>query len=1254
MARAQGEFAGSARFTVLRRLGEGGMGVVYEAEDRERGLRVALKTFHGADSDTIFRLKREFRALADLSHPNLAALYDLVVDPSGCFFTMELLEGTDFLAWVAPVTAPRRSTEMLAYAETQTTGGAGGGVAPEAARSTLPMPLVVPRPVPRHLACDESRLRLALPQLGQGLCALHAAGKIHRDIKPSNVRVTPAGRVVLLDFGLVAEVGEVPVVDGVVGTVAYMAPEQAAGDRRLSPAADWYAVGVMLYQALTGRLPFEGRALEVLEAKQRLEPGAPRAWVPDVPRDLDELCLALLARDPVDRPGGGDVLRRLGVADDSRVFITGVHHSRETRLAGREAELAGLEASLDVVAGGRAAAVLVRGPSGIGKSTLVGRFLERARTREVGALVLKGRCYEHEAVPYRALDGLIDHLSHDLSQRSPDEVAALVPRDAALLPTLFPVLGRVRAIADAPSPGAIVDQHEVRARAYAALRELLRALAARQPLILFLDDLQWCDVDTAALLAHVMHPPDPPPLLLLLCTRPEGSEKVVVLLGRLHAERRQVELGPLGAGAAEALVKEHLPDAAPELVARVVAEAGGSPFFLLELLRFMEGRELAEVAGKGLEAVLAERLQRLGAEARAVAEVVAVAGEPITMRIAGLAAGLAADDLRRHMSLLRSQRVVRAAGGRADDEVEPYHDRVREALLAGLADERRARHHRGLATALTGQAPADRLARHWHGAGEPERAAEHSWRAADEAQKTLDFERAAGFYQMALELGRFDDETRRRLRVALAAAFADAGRPMEAARAFETAAATASATEALELRRRAADALLRGGYVDEGLAATRAVLDRYKLTLAGSPRRALARLLVHRARLRLRGLGWTPRPLPEISQEDLTRVDVIEGVAMGLAMVDAFRAGEYCARFILAALELGEPKRVGRALALEADLQASLGHEARARQLAAELETLTARDPSPQAQAQLMTTQGMLAFFCDNRFRRALELLERATAIFKAHERRAGFEINIVGLFICWARQYVGELAELARRVPVMAEAAERQGDRFMAVNLRTAFPIVRLIAGEVDEAEAEVDEALATWGPRREHLQMQDVFAAVAHVDVALYRGRVAAGAERFAEVQAGLRKSMLHLLPANQLLLLSAASRLAMARGAAAPPGSSERTAAAREAERAVRALVATRQPAVRGFVPLIRASAAHLAGDDETCVRILRETLPELDALEFGAFAHPVRKRLARLVGGSEGAALDATADAWFAAQGVKDPERLLAVLAPGYER
>ena len=156
-------------------------------------------------------------------------------------------------------------------------------------------------------------LILALRQLIAGVSALHSRGKLHRDIEPSNVLVTPEGRVVILDFGLIAELapqhaGEESYVSG--GTPAYMAPEEAAGGAP-SEAGDWYAIGVTLYEALTGTLPFDGRVTELFVHKRTIDPPPPAQVAPDVPAALSTLCMGLLCRDPAQRLSGSDALRLL-------------------------------------------------------------------------------------------------------------------------------------------------------------------------------------------------------------------------------------------------------------------------------------------------------------------------------------------------------------------------------------------------------------------------------------------------------------------------------------------------------------------------------------------------------------------------------------------------------------------------------------------------------------------------------------------------------------------------------------------------------------------------------------------------------------------------------------------------------------------------------------------------------------------------------------------------------------------------------
>ncbi|MCB9574272.1 MAG: serine/threonine protein kinase, partial [Kofleriaceae bacterium] len=275
------------RFELGAALGTGGMGVVYQALDRRTGEQVALKAMRGDDADALVRFKNEFRLCADLRHRNLVRLGELIEADDQLFFTMELVVGVDVLSWV------RSPAWASAGPDRTPTAPRGLPVARSRRRSTG-------RVGPAFV---EDRLRAAFRQIAAGVGALHAGRRVHRDLKPSNILVTADGRVVILDFGLVVpHVVERPHSDAVaVGTVAYMAPEQAAA-RPVGPAADWYAVGAMLYEALAGRLPVEGDDPgSLLAAKLHHDAPPVATFAPAAPEDLAGVGFTRLADRRPDR-----------------------------------------------------------------------------------------------------------------------------------------------------------------------------------------------------------------------------------------------------------------------------------------------------------------------------------------------------------------------------------------------------------------------------------------------------------------------------------------------------------------------------------------------------------------------------------------------------------------------------------------------------------------------------------------------------------------------------------------------------------------------------------------------------------------------------------------------------------------------------------------------------------------------------------------------------------------------------------------
>lgn len=668
-------------------LGSGGMGVVYRAFSSKLNRLVALKTLKYIDAVALHRFKREFRALTGVAHPNLVALYELVSDGQAWFFSMELVDGAGLLSYI-----------RSGFADDHPNGESTGDVA-------------------FHIGTAEvQRIRTSFAQLASAVTALHRAGVLHRDIKPSNIMVTREGRVVLLDFGLVAELGEsdagLSTADQVVGTAAYMAPEQAAG-QSVTEASDWYAVGVSLYQALTGRRPFMGSLVEVLYEKQNSLPPPPTDVAKNVPEDLSQLCVDLLQTDPSARPATEAILHRLNAMDTPGATREVAFSSTAAAvpLIGRDQHLEELDRSYWAIEQGQAVAVFVEGTSGMGKSALLKNFLDDVRQRRQ-AFVLTGRCYEQESVPFKALDSLIDSLCQHLRRLPKAEADGLMPRDIQALIRVFPVLGRVEAASQSSRRALhIADQQELRRRAVAALRELLSRLGDRHPLVLFVDDLQWGDVDSALMLYELLKPPDPPLLMFIGACRAEDAEGSPFLKAFRETQQhgahplteRRLSVGPLTEAQAKELALFLLDrqDSRAELQAEAIArESGGSPFFVWELVRYLQARDQTAAIGEiDLEEVLRFRLDRLPESAQRLLQAVAVAGKPAGPNVVVDAAGQETDDPAL-WSRLKAENLIRASGEGQAKQVEIYHDRFREAILGLMTPAERKDSHRRLANAI--------------------------------------------------------------------------------------------------------------------------------------------------------------------------------------------------------------------------------------------------------------------------------------------------------------------------------------------------------------------------------------------------------------------------------------------------------------------------------------------------------------------------------------------------------------------------
>jgi eukaryotic-like serine/threonine-protein kinase len=1051
---------GAGRFEVRGTLGAGGAGVVYRAYDQQLKREVALKLLRQASGRDLYRFKKEFRALADIVHPNLVTLHELHATEGDWYFTMELVEGVSFIDWVRPASTagPTRTRQDILAT-----------------------------------AVHEVRLRGALVQLADALIALHKAGKLHRDLKPSNVLVTPQARVALLDFGLVANLAEDNPERLAVGTPVYMSPEQAS-DQPLTEASDWYSVGAMLYEALTGRRPFEGESEQVMTRKQTELPLDPKQVAPTIPPDLARLCMLLLQPLPTARPNGFAILGMLGATPSARTRDM-ARTAAPATFVGRIRELDELKRALGD-SRRRGVTVMVKGKSGIGKSTLVRHFL---RGLGESVFVLEGRCFEREQVPFKMLDGVVDMLTNVIIALPPAEIEALAPKELGSLVRLFPVMKRVKRFGElAPQSQPPADPAELRRRGFHALRSLLGKLARIRPVVLFVDDAQWGDADSGVFLNEVIHLGEPP-VLVIVAHRPEDYFGVVAKLkhpqiGVRRGDLRDIEVRALDEGDAFTLVGQLSEDTAR--IDQVVRAGAGNPLILSELARAPQLPPGAKV-----EDLVRARVSRLPPEAQAMLAVSSVAAKPIPVEIAAHAAGIVdGHDAAARLSTERLATLRRVNGQMI---LQPTHDHVRVAVLASLDIESKAGWNEALARAyedVQGEENLDTQAvvEHWLAAGHPANAAHHAVSAATRAEEALAFRRAAELYEIALTYGPWDAAGQRDLLRAKAHALACAGQLDEAATVYGHAAQILPDEESIECERLRIEALLRRGRLDDALPAAEKILKQIGVRSPfGQSRTKLATQWMQQ---KLRGLDFVERDVSTISRAELLRVDVLYSIVSGLAFADPALGRVLQSELMRAAFDSGEPVRVCLALAQEVCYAAGSGSRnsnavaavgARLRQLAAQVD-------HPHITGLTDTAIGIGAFMSGD-WREARTSLESGLSVLRDHGAGVRWEIDIGETYWLSTLYYLGEWRELIRHSPLFLRDAIERGDVVAQLGARTGCcNLAWLIAGRPDEARAQLEAAHASL-PAGFHLPHVLWVQAACNVD--LDAGNVADAAKRLEE---------------------------------------------------------------------------------------------------------------------------------------------------------
>jgi len=727
------DFRGTTRYSPIRLLGMGGMGAVYEVEDSLTRARLALKIMLTQEPQRLLRFKQEFRVAAELHHKNLVRLFDLEEDAGRWFFTMELVDGCDLLKRLQPSDNQDEST----------LAGLSGTVDEPALTDDLVTKAASTQP------CLIDPFRAAMAQILDALEFLHSRGIVHRDLKPNNVLVEPNGAVRLLDFGLASRMEPNAALEAsgaIVGTLGYLSPEQCRGEPA-TPASDLYALGCMMFQLLTGQLPFLGTPSQVIHAHTNRTPPRVQRRVSGIPEDIAEICYRLLAKKPEERPSLSEV----------RAALWSIQHTAEGNsgngpaakavnvrnpFVGRTKELETLVAHLEKAKTGAMQWVLVSGQSGIGKSTLSSNLV--AEAERLGFLGINGRCYERERVPFVAFDRAIDALIAELMTWSQERREPLLD-SLDVLQQVFPGIHLLLSDQRKSNPllQTIADPHERYRCAARGLCQLLVECQRQTPLLMVIDDLQWADEESIDLLSTLVAQSSGR-IFILGLTRPEGLEATNQLSRLLPLANAQITLNGLTRDEVRKLAIDVATTAIDDTRAdELLAQSDGNPFLLLQLLGYLAAPQLSPRA---------ERLLAVAATAH---------GDSPRALLA-TASGLSVSDFDLALAELLSGRVLKAlpvpsAEGKLE-RLDLYHDRIRETTYRQLDPEYRRLLHREHALTLEAQsnpkdgtAPFEALLKHWTEAGDHPKRLHFTSKAAEQAAEKLAFRRAAQLFRSLLD-----------------------------------------------------------------------------------------------------------------------------------------------------------------------------------------------------------------------------------------------------------------------------------------------------------------------------------------------------------------------------------------------------------------------------------------------------------------------------------------------------------------------
>ena len=1036
------------RYEIQSLLGRGASSIVYLAFDRTMNLQVALKSLRFVEQEDIYELKKEFRYFRDVHHPHLVKLFDLHVEPEACFFTMELVDGVNFVEKFAAV------RQM------------SGEKTPDQS--------------------DYEQLRECVNQFGSGLAALHASGRLHRDVKPSNVLVDSGPRTVLLDFGLAIDVKPSETFATrsrfYAGTPGYLAPERLAGERA-SEASDVYGLGLVLYETLTGERPF-AREKPLMEYEAQKSPPVPaKERLAGVPSDLSDLAQSLLAFDPGQRPSLHEIISKTRSGTGAEIVDANLWHPslQHGYFVGRDAELAQFADAMALCRSGGSAIVELSGVSGIGKSSLVERFAETAR-KDDEALVLRSRCHHREFVRNNALDGLIDVLTRYLLLQEEDLLKAICPPTLPALISVFPVLARVQFPYDTIDASEVFsDPIEIVDQASNALCTLLSRLGKYRPVVIWIDDLQWSDNSSFSILMRILASRDCRNVLTILSYRTDAADNLGITGFRDSVSNDDkkfriwnIELKPLTRQEVKTLLQligGSTAQGSENWLDQIELDTDGLPYFVAEYANYWRknrkhGPE-SEPAGDGVSNIIGKRLSELSPRQVAVLELVAISGAPISETLLVRLAE-EANATGQEIYDLIDLRLLRKGASHDSSAIEAYHDRIRQAVLAEIPTTRAKSWHLTIARGMAKSKEPDlaRLVEHFLGGEDFDMAARYAVDAARASVLRLAFDDAANYLQLALHYRDWGSE-RLDLIVEHAETLAKAGLSAEAAEQYLVAVnmlrvSGSNPTRMSLLHAKAATELLHSGQLVRGRDACRLVFEDLGLPFPETLQQAKRASIFNRFVLSVSYTRKTQNP------DQLARTNTLWEAAAGLIMMDFVIGDAVFSWYLREVAKLDDPINKLRADVCSATGFANLGSnwaQSKATKLLQQSDRLHQTIAEPMAKVLLGSGKSGVAWF-SGKWSEAAEYAGDASNLSRREVAQYDFINSILHGYRLSALICLGELQTARTELEKVMVDGKRRGDNFISRIFPTGFGAFLDLANDDVRAAISKADAVLTEAP--------------------------------------------------------------------------------------------------------------------------------------------------------------------------------------------